>query len=109
MFINRKAELDQLSYLYHSNRAELFILYDHRQVGKIELLRAFDGESYTGFNGTTDAHGQVTFTLPQGSYRFRADYDGVSFWSGSGNGRSSPTEVAPAEAAGGRASLDNYA
>jgi len=46
---------------------------------------AFDGESYTGFNGTTDAHGQVTFTLPQGSYRFRADYDGVPFWSGSGN------------------------
>jgi RHS repeat-associated protein len=27
----------------------------------------------------------VTFTLPQGSYRFRADYEGVQFWSGPTN------------------------
>jgi RHS repeat-associated protein len=42
---------------------------------------AFSGESYTGFNGTSDGDGQVAFTLPEGSYRFRADYDGVQFWS----------------------------
>ncbi len=40
---------------------------------------------YTGFHGTTDANGQVTFTLPQGNYRFRADYDGVQFWSAQTN------------------------
>ncbi|MGA9398203.1 MAG: hypothetical protein WBV22_08080 [Anaerolineaceae bacterium] len=43
----------------------------------------FDGMVYTGYNGKTDASGQVVFTLPEGSYRFRADYDGVPFWSGS--------------------------
>jgi RHS repeat-associated protein len=42
---------------------------------------AFSGESYTGFHGTTDENGETVFTLPQGDYRFRADYDGVQFWS----------------------------
>jgi len=46
---------------------------------------AFDGDSYTGYHGTSDAGGQVVFTLPQGDYRFRADYDGVQFWSGGAN------------------------
>jgi YD repeat-containing protein len=41
----------------------------------------FSGESYTGFNGISDANGQVIFTLPAGDYRFRSDYDGVQFWS----------------------------
>jgi RHS repeat-associated protein len=43
---------------------------------------AFTGETYTGFNGTSDAEGNVIFTLPTGDYRFRADLDGVQFWSG---------------------------
>jgi RHS repeat-associated protein len=42
---------------------------------------AFDGETYTGFHGVSDENGQVVFTLPEGDYRFRADYDGVPFWS----------------------------
>jgi YD repeat-containing protein len=42
---------------------------------------AFDGTTYTGYNKTTDASGQATFTLPQGHYRFRADKDGTQFWS----------------------------
>jgi RHS repeat-associated protein len=46
---------------------------------------AFDGDSYTGYNGTSDASGQVVFTLLAGDYRFRADYDGVQFWSGGAN------------------------
>jgi RHS repeat-associated protein len=43
---------------------------------------AFSGDTYTGFNGTSDAEGNVIFTLPTGDYRFRADLDGVQFWSG---------------------------
>jgi RHS repeat-associated protein len=43
---------------------------------------AFTGDTYTGFNGTSDAAGEVIFTLPVGDYRFRADLDGVQFWSG---------------------------
>lgn len=41
MFINRQSELEQLNHLYISNRAELFVLYGRRRVGKTELLRAF--------------------------------------------------------------------
>jgi len=41
MFINREAELTQLENLYATGRAELFILYGRRRVGKTELLRAF--------------------------------------------------------------------
>ena len=46
---------------------------------------AFDGETYTGFHGVNDENGQVIFTLPQGDYRFRADYEGVQFWSNTEN------------------------
>ncbi len=41
MFVDRETELAQLTTLYASNRAELFILYGRRRVGKTELLRAF--------------------------------------------------------------------
>ncbi len=41
MFINRKAELEQLSRLYSSDHAKLYVLYGRRRVGKTELLRAF--------------------------------------------------------------------
>lgn len=46
---------------------------------------AFNGTTYTGYSGTTDASGQVTLTLPQGSYRFRSDLNGTQFWSGAEN------------------------
>jgi YD repeat-containing protein len=46
---------------------------------------AFDSSTYSGYSAVTDTGGKVTFTLPQGEYRFRADYDGVQFWSGNEN------------------------
>ena len=48
-------------------------------------MYVFDGTTYTGFNETTDASGQASITLPEGSYRFRADVDGVQFWSADEN------------------------
>jgi hypothetical protein len=51
---------------------------------------AFDGATYTGFNGVTDANGNVTLSLPVGSYRFRADKNGTQFWSGTENHCSVP-------------------
>ena len=39
------------------------------------------GGSYLGISGTTDANGQVSFALSQGSYKFRVDYLGYQFWS----------------------------
>jgi AAA+ ATPase superfamily predicted ATPase len=41
IFIDRKTELSQLSNLFSSKQAVLFILYGRRRVGKTELLRAF--------------------------------------------------------------------
>ena len=47
----------------------------------------FSGDTYTGYHGTSDANGQVVFTLPVGDYRFRSEYtltgtgDNVQFWS----------------------------
>ncbi len=41
MFIGRETELAQLETLYRSQRAELYILYGRRRVGKTGLLRAF--------------------------------------------------------------------
>jgi RHS repeat-associated protein len=46
---------------------------------------AFKGTTYTGFNGTTDESGQVSFNLPEGTYRFRADKNGQQYWSGAEN------------------------
>src|SRR3990172_9945554 len=46
---------------------------------------AFNDNAYTNFSGTTDANGQVSLRLPQGNYRFRADFNGTQFWSGTQN------------------------
>ncbi|MFZ1985708.1 MAG: carboxypeptidase regulatory-like domain-containing protein, partial [Desulfatitalea sp.] len=41
-----------------------------------------EASSYLGRNATTDANGQCTFRVPEGTYRFRADYQSSQFWSG---------------------------
>jgi RHS repeat-associated protein len=46
---------------------------------------AFNGSTYTNYSGTTNTSGQATFTLPQGNYRFRADYGGAQYWSSTSN------------------------
>ncbi|MBI9051626.1 MAG: hypothetical protein JEZ00_19540 [Anaerolineaceae bacterium] len=57
----------------------------------VYTVYAYDGKSYAGYSAITDGGGQVTFTLREGDYRFRADYDtlggtgGVQFWSGTEN------------------------
>ncbi len=41
--------------------------------------------AYLGVSGTTDAAGQVTFRLPAGEYKFRADYQNSQYWSVTGD------------------------
>jgi len=43
------------------------------------------GEADTGIEAVTDAQGQVSLALPQGSYFFRAERDGVQFFSAADN------------------------
>jgi hypothetical protein len=45
----------------------------------------FDHETYTNISATTDANGVVSFTLPEGDYRFRADVDGTQIYSAAAN------------------------
>jgi YD repeat-containing protein len=37
--------------------------------------------SYTNMNANSNGNGQISFKLPNGSYKFRADYLGYRFWS----------------------------
>jgi len=61
MFINRASELEHLNQLYQSDRAELFVLYGRRRVGKTELLRAFcEGKPHVFFIATLSSdHDQL--------------------------------------------------
>jgi len=38
--------------------------------------------SYLGMSGSTDTSGKVQFSVPEGTYKFRADYLGHRYWSG---------------------------
>jgi RHS repeat-associated protein len=40
--------------------------------------------SYLSLNGATNADGKVTFHVPAGDYKFRADYQGSQYWSDPG-------------------------
>ncbi len=82
MFINRKAELEILSQLYVSDRAELFVLYGRRRVGKTELLRAFCAEKpQLFFIATLSADGEqlATFSQQIWAYTHAETPSGFSF------------------------------
>ncbi len=56
MFINRQAELGLLEQRYSSDKAELFVLYGRRRVGKTELLTQFcQGKRHIFFVADLDA------------------------------------------------------
>jgi len=71
VFINRQVELDQLSQLYGSDRAELFILYGRRRVGKTELLRAFSADKpHIFFIATLSSDAEQLATFSRQVYGF---------------------------------------
>jgi len=43
---------------------------------------SYFGSTYTFISGTIGQRGKFTITLSQGSFRFRAYYKGMQFWSG---------------------------
>lgn len=73
--------------IYDENPGQVWVTVEDTNGNPESGLRvyAFDGGTYTGYNGTTNASGLVTFTLPIGDYRFRADKNGTQFWSGASN------------------------
>ncbi len=71
MFINRKAELELLARMVASERAELFVLYGRRRVGKTELLRAFcEDKHHLFFIATLSADGEQLATFSQQIWAF---------------------------------------
>ena len=70
MFIGRETELAYLETLYASGRAELFILYGRRRVGKTELLRAFcAGKAHIFFIATLSSDHDQLAAFSQDVYR----------------------------------------
>jgi len=71
MFINRQAELSQLERLYRSERAELFVLYGRRRVGKTELLHAFCVDKpHLFFVATLASDAEQLATFSQAVWRY---------------------------------------
>lgn len=82
MFINRKTELQILANLYTSERAELFVLYGRRRVGKTELLRAFcEDKPHIFFIATlsADAEQLATFSRQVWAFTHSETAEGFSF------------------------------
>lgn len=70
MFIGREIELAHLETLYSSGRAELFVLYGRRRVGKTELLRTFcTGKTHIFFIATLSSDRDQLAALSQDIYR----------------------------------------
>lgn len=74
MFINRQAELANLELRYQSGRAELFVLYGRRRVGKTELLRHFcEGKPHVFFIATLSSDFDQLASFSQEIWRFTHD------------------------------------
>jgi len=63
----------------------VFNLLLEKQTGQpisgIKVYAFSSAGSYLGLNDTSDESGMVSFDLPDGEYKFRADYSGYQFWS----------------------------
>ena len=71
MFIDREAELSHLEERYRSERAELFVLYGRRRVGKTHLLRAFcEGKAHMFFIATLSSDSDQLAEFSQEIWRF---------------------------------------
>ena len=71
MFINRKVELELLARMVASDRAELFVLYGRRRVGKTELIRAFcQDKPHLFFIATLSADAEQLATFSQQIWAF---------------------------------------
>ena len=82
MFIDRESELSKLEELHQTGRAELFVLYGRRRVGKTELLRAFcQGKRHLFFIATlsSDSDQLATFSQQIWGFTHAATPEGFTF------------------------------
>jgi RHS repeat-associated protein len=62
-------------------------------IGDVPVYAFTAGGAYLGMTAHTDAQGQVSFNLSDGDYRFRADYRGYQFWTGTSTVPTSLSDV----------------
>ena len=82
MFIDRESELSKLEQLHRTGRAELFVLYGRRRVGKTELLREFcEGKRHLFFIATMSSDRDQLATFSQQIWGLTHAYtpDGFTF------------------------------
>jgi hypothetical protein len=60
--------------------AEVFVNQNGNPIANVHVYVFTSTGSYLNLHGTTDAAGLVDFWLPEGTYRFRGDYQGGQFW-----------------------------
>jgi AAA+ ATPase superfamily predicted ATPase len=72
MFFNREAELAHLEQHYGTDRAEMYVLYGRRRVGKTELLRAFcEGKPHVFFIATLSSDRDLLAAFSREIWRFQ--------------------------------------
>ena len=61
--------------------AEIIVTGMGQPVENVPVYVFATSGAYLNRNGTTDVDGKVTFRIPAGDYKFRADYQGSQYWS----------------------------
>ncbi len=67
-----------------TQQAGIDVVVTSSQSGGLADVRVFAfnaDDRYVGVSGNTDAQGRVTLDLPDGSYKFRANYRSAEYWS----------------------------
>ncbi|MBF0227161.1 MAG: Ig-like domain-containing protein [Desulfobacterales bacterium] len=61
--------------------AEVTVIANNSPIGGIKVYVFSETGSYLGKTDITDINGKVKFLLPEGNYKFRADYQNNKYWS----------------------------
>ena len=64
---------------------EVIIAKISSAISDIRIYVFSEAGTYLGLTSLTDSLGETFFDLSKGSYKFRADYNGVQYWSNRNN------------------------
>ncbi|MBI5633515.1 MAG: choice-of-anchor D domain-containing protein [Nitrospirae bacterium] len=74
---------EDLSLTIPMSDADVTVTGNGMPISNVKVYVFNSAGTYLNISGTTDADGAVSFPLPSGIYKFRADYQSKQFWSGS--------------------------
>jgi hypothetical protein len=64
----------------HEGLASITVSQGSTLLANVPVYVFSSAGAYLGINASTDVDGVVEFILPEGTYKFRADYQGAQFW-----------------------------